>query len=156
MDSMVTEKFLVCGLGSIGKRHLENLEQLGVPCENILIFRTGKGAKSFGDEVLAAHKNRHPVFSDIDEALKAKPIATVISSPTAFHVPFALKAAKASSHIFIEKPFSDSLEGIDELINEVGKRQLQAVIAYNFRFHPLLLQVKKWIASGAIGKVISS
>lgn len=149
-------KFLVCGLGSIGKRHLENLERLGVPCEDILIFRTGKGAKSFGDEVLTAHKDRHPVFFDLDEALREKPIATIISSPTAFHVPFALKAAKANSHIFIEKPLSSSLEGVDELIQEVEKRQLNAYVAYNFRFHPLLIQVKKWIESGAIGKIISA
>src|SRR3989338_1197929 len=107
------EKFLICGLGSMGKRHLENLERLGAPCENILIFRTGKGAKSFGDGVLEAHKNRHPVFFDIDEALRAKPTASIISNPTVFHVSFALKAAKANSHIFIEKPLSDSFKGLD-------------------------------------------
>ena len=150
------EKFLICGLGSIGKRHLENLEHLGAPCENILIFRTGKGVKSFGGEVLEAHKNRHPVFFDIDEALREKPTATIISNPTAFHVFFALKAAKVNSHIFIEKPLSDSFKGLDELIKEVDERRLSAFVAYNFRFHPLLIQAKKWIESGAIGKVVSS
>ncbi|MEK7567107.1 MAG: Gfo/Idh/MocA family oxidoreductase [Patescibacteria group bacterium] len=149
------EKFLICGLGSIGKRHLENLERLGAPCENILIFRTSKGAKNFGDKVLEEHKNRHPVFSDIDEALKIKPIAAIISNPTSLHIPFALKAAKAGSHVFIEKPLSDSLDGIDELIKEIDNKRLSAYVAYNFRFHPLLIQTKKWIESGAIGKIIS-
>lgn len=139
----------------MGKRHLENLERLGAPCENILIFRTGKGAKHFGDKILEEHKNRHPVFSDFDEALKAGPTVAIISNPTSLHVPFALKAVKAGSHIFIEKPLSDGLDGIDELIKEVDQRRLVAYVAYNFRFHPLLIQVKKWLEGGIIGEPVS-
>lgn len=149
------EKFLICGLGSIGKRHLENLEYLGVPCENISVFRTGKGTKSFGDDVLKKHDNRHPVFFDIDKAFGAKPTATIISNPTSFHVFLAEKAVKNNSHIFIEKPLSDSLDGIDELIEDVYNKHISAFVAYNFRFHPLLIETKKWIEGGAIGETVS-
>ena len=151
----MNEKFLICGLGSIGKRHLENLERLGVACENIFIFRTGKGAKDFGDKVLEEHKNRHPIFFNLDEALNERPDAAIISNPTSLHVSSALKAAKSGSHIFIEKPLSNSLEGVDELINEVDEKGLSAHVAYNFRFHPLLIQTKKWLEIGAIGEAVS-
>ena len=50
-------KFLICGLGSIGKRAAENLEKLGYQCENIGFFRTYKGAnKNFGDNFLKNHQ----------------------------------------------------------------------------------------------------
>ncbi len=148
-------KFLICGLGSIGKRHLENLERLGVPCEEIGIYRTRKGTESFGDEVLKNHNHRHPVFDNLKDALAQKPIAAIIANPTSLHVPVAIQAAKAGCHLFIEKPLSHSLTDVKTLIKIVTKKNLVAFVAYNLRFHPLLRQIKRALESEEIGKVIS-
>lgn len=149
-------KFLICGLGSIGKRHMENLEKLEIPCEKILIYRTHKGTVSFGDKVLEDHGNRHPVFYDLDSAFTQKPDAVIISNPTSLHIPIALKAAKAGCHIFIEKPISHSIEGIEELIKIVKRKKLIIFVAYQLRFHPLLNQIKKWLDEKVIGKIVSA
>ncbi len=148
-------KFLVCGLGSIGKRHLENLEHLGVSCEEIGIFRTKKGTASFGGEVLERHQNRHPVFEELKKALSQKPIAAIITNPTSLHIPIALEAAKSGCYLFIEKPLSHTVEGVNNLIKITERKNLIAFVAYNLRFHPLLLQIQKWLTGGKIGKTVS-
>lgn len=148
-------KFLICGLGGIGKRHMENLETLGFPCENILIFRTRKGTASFGDSVLSSHNHLHPVFYDLNEVLAENPDVVFITNPTSLHVPTALEAAKAGCHLLIEKPLSHTMERIDELIKIVGQKRLIALVAYNQRFHPPLLQIKKWLDCGEIGRIVS-
>ncbi len=148
-------KFLICGLGSIGKRHMNNLETLGFPCKNILIFRTRKGTASFGDNALASHNHLHPVFYDLNGALAENPDVVFVTNPTSLHIPTALEAAKAGCHLLIEKPLSHTMEQIDELIRIVGQKQLVTLVAYNLRFHPLLLQIKKWLEDEKIGRVVT-
>ncbi|RJQ32479.1 gfo/Idh/MocA family oxidoreductase [Candidatus Parcubacteria bacterium] len=147
-------KFLICGLGSIGKRHLENLEKLGVKCEDILIYRTGKGTKNFGDKVLSEHGGKHPVFYSIDDALKEKPTAAIITNPTSLHIPMAITAAQAGCHIFLEKPISHSLEKVDDLKKITERKRLKVFVAYQLRFHPLFKQIQKWLNEERIGKVL--
>lgn len=152
-------RILICGLGSIGKRHMENLESLGIPCENIAVYRTRKGTASFGDEVLKKHKNRHPICyePDLPYALKRyKPNIAFITNPTSLHVPTALKCAKAGCHLFVEKPIWNKDDSqLDELISIVGEKNLVAYVGYQLRFHPALNQIKLWLEENAIGKVIS-
>lgn len=148
-------KILIVGLGSIGKRHIENLETLGIPCESIAILRTRKGTPSFGDEVLKKHTNRHPIFFDFKEALAQKPDSVFVTNPTALHISTALEAARAGCHVFIEKPLSHSNEGVDELIRTAKEKNSIAYVGFNYRFHPFLQETKKMIDEGELGKIIS-
>lgn len=148
-------KILVVGLGSIGKRHTENLEALGIPCDSIFIARTRKGTPSFGDEILNKHGNRHPIFTDLKEALAQKPDIVFITNPTALHVPTALEALKSGCHVFVEKPLSHSNEGTDELLRIAKEKNRIVYIGFNYRFHPLMQEVKKMIEERTLGKIVS-
>ena len=63
--------------------------------------------------------------SDLDEALANSPKIAVIANPTALHVPVAIAAAQRGCHLFLEKPVSNSLAGVDRLTDEVQKQNLQ-------------------------------
>jgi predicted dehydrogenase len=56
----------------------------------------------------------------------------------------------------IEKPLAPDLCGLDELEHVVARRQLTALVGFQFRFNPGLHQIKQWIGSGAIGEVVSA
>lgn len=148
-------KILICGLGSIGSRHLNNLITLGLSPEDIAVFRTKKGTPSFGDQTLAKHGNKNPVFYDLNEALeKHQPKIAFITNPTALHIPVALKCAKAGCDLFIEKPISHTLQGIDELIEIVKQKQLITYVGCQLRFHRLLKHIRQWLGNKRIGKII--
>ena len=141
-------KFLICGLGSIGRRHLRNLRQLGE--EDIILYRTRQS--TLPDEELAAYGT----FTDLPEALAQKPDGVIISNPSALHIPVAREAAKACAHLLIEKPVSHNLEGIAELAEVLKQQGRRALVGFHFRQHPVLREIKAELESGTLGKPLSA
>jgi predicted dehydrogenase len=140
-------RFLICGLGSIGRRHLGNLRQLGET--DVVLLRTGKS--TLPDQDLADL----PVERDISHALhRWHPHAALITNPTALHMEVAIPAAEAGCHLFLEKPISHNMGGVARLQEIVTAGGLRALVGFQFRYHPSLRTVKKWLERGAIGRPI--
>ena len=141
-------KFLVAGLGSIGRRHLRNLIALGE--KDILLFRTHQA--SLPDADLAGF----PVEIDLQKALAAKPDAVIISNPTSLHLKIAIPAAAAGCSLLVEKPLSVDEECLAELQQALTTNKKECLVGFQFRFHPVFQQIERWVKAGRIGKVISA
>ncbi|RPI90669.1 MAG: gfo/Idh/MocA family oxidoreductase [Chloroflexi bacterium] len=142
-------KFLIAGLGSIGRRHFRNLIALGE--KDIVLLRTRKA--TLPDDELAGY----PVETDLQEALKKhRPDAVIVSNPTAFHLDVAIPAAEAGCAILLEKPISHSMDRLDQLEEAVRKSGSQVLVAFQFRFHPGMLRAKQLIEAGEIGRIVSA
>ncbi|MFN8384126.1 MAG: Gfo/Idh/MocA family oxidoreductase [Anaerolineales bacterium] len=142
-------KYLIAGLGSVGRRHMRNLIALGE--KDIVLYRTRKATMS--DDELAGY----PVEADLREALKKhKPDAVIVANPTSLHLETAVPAAEAGCHILLEKPISGSTEGLNQLEAAVKKSGSKVLVAFQFRFHPGLMRAKHLISSGEIGRIISA
>ena len=116
-------KFLIAGLGSIGRRHLRNLIALGE--KDIVLLRSHRA--TLPDEDLAGY----PVETDLAAALKShKPEAVIVSNPTALHMDVAIPAAEAGCHILLEKPVSHSLEQLDELQKAAEKSGSKILVGF--------------------------
>ncbi|MEA3325866.1 MAG: Gfo/Idh/MocA family oxidoreductase [Chloroflexota bacterium] len=141
-------RFLIAGLGSIGRRHLRNIVALGQ--RDIMLFRTHQS--TLPEEDLAVF----PVETDLDVALAQKPDAVIIANPTALHLDIALPAAKAGCHLFIEKPVAAKWdEQVETLGRIVSQKRLKTLVGFQFRFHPVLAHIKELIASRQIGRLLS-
>lgn len=158
-------KCVVAGLGSIGQRHLRNLQQLcadrGDQAE-ILAWRV-RGLDVVIDANLNATYGQAPEAAygvksvrRLEEALATKPDMVVIANPAAHHVETALAVIKAGCHVFIEKPLSDTWEGIEELVRLSQQQRVATYVGYQMRFHPVLRQIKQWLDEARIGRVISA
>jgi predicted dehydrogenase len=141
------EGFLVAGSGSIGRRHLENLRRLGGT--DATLYRTGRRDP-------AAPTVDAPEEPDLTRALAARPRAVLVCNPSALHLETALAAARSGAHLLVEKPLSHTLEGTDALAREVRSRGLVALVGFQYRFHPGLVRVKRWLEDGALGRVLSA
>jgi predicted dehydrogenase len=148
LSNRSVEPVLIAGLGSIGRRHLENLRALG--CSQFVFYRTHQS--TIGDIDLASW----PVTTDWDEAVAKKPRAAIISNPTSKHLDLALSAAQAGCHLFIEKPLSHTLDGCRELAEIVRKNKLTTMIGCQFRFHPLLVSLRRQLRAGRVGEVLGA
>jgi predicted dehydrogenase len=140
-------KFLIAGLGSIGRRHLRNLVSLGE--KDIILFRTNQATLS--DDELAGF----PVATNLEEALAQKPEAVIVANPTALHLDVAIPAAKAGCHLLIEKPVSNSLDGIAQLKEALAVSKTKVLVGFQFRYHPGLKQISKLLKEGIIGRPLS-
>ncbi|MFZ5807986.1 MAG: Gfo/Idh/MocA family protein [Chloroflexota bacterium] len=137
-------RFLIAGLGSIGRRHLHNLLTLGQ--DDVVLYRTHRG--TLPEDELSVF----PSETDLEAALAHKPDAVIVSNPTALHLSVAIPAARRGCHIFLEKPVSHTLDGLDELQQAAVQSGSRIFVGFQFRFHPALQTVKRLLAEGAIGK----
>ena len=141
-----SHRILISGLGSIGRRHLENLEAMGI--RNIAFQRSGKST-------IDTPLSNYPAFTDLQEALTTfKPTSVFICGPSHKHLDVALASAKTGCHLFIEKPVAHEINRIDELGQLVESSGLIAMVGYMMRFHPLIVEAKRLVDNGRIGKLI--
>jgi predicted dehydrogenase len=136
-------KILIAGLGSIGRRHLRNLLALGE--KDLLLYRTRRA--TLPDEEL----DGFPVETDLESALARRPEAVIVANPSSLHLKVALPAAQAGCHVFLEKPISNALEGVEALRQAAAERGLKVAVGFQFRFHPGLRKVASLLAERAVG-----
>jgi predicted dehydrogenase len=139
-------KFLVAGIGSIGRRHINNLLTLGE--KDIILFRQNKS--TLPDTEL----NNFPVETNIESALNHKPDAVIVSNPTSLHLDVAIPAAEAGCHILLEKPISHSLDRIADLKSAVKRGKGQILVGFQYRYHPTLQIAARIISDGHIGNPV--
>ncbi len=130
-------KLLFCGLGQIARRHIGLLQKL-IPDVQITALRSaGKNPENL--------PGVQEVFS-WSEADKHSFDAALITSPTHQHIAQASECVKRGMPVFMEKPLGASLEGLDDLLAVVEKKNLPVYVAYCFRFHPLVQEFKKRVS----------
>jgi predicted dehydrogenase len=141
-------KILIAGLGSIGRRHLQNLQALGE--QDIILYRTHRS--TLPDDDLSAFL----VETNLETALDHHPDAVVVSNPTSLHLEVAMPAARRGCHLLLEKPVSHTLEGVNELASIVRDKHSKVLVGYQFRYHPGLQKVKELLDTGRIGRPVSA
>ncbi|HEV2297347.1 MAG TPA: Gfo/Idh/MocA family oxidoreductase [Candidatus Acidoferrales bacterium] len=142
-------KILIIGCGSIGRRHAGNLRNLGVT--DLLLFdATNERAETLAGEV----KGRQ--MDALEQGFREKPDAALICTPTSLHLEFAFEALKHHCHLFVEKPISHSMEGVNALVEQAQARERILMVGYSFRFDPIVRQLRAALGDGRIGRVTSA
>lgn len=141
-------RFLIAGLGSIGRRLFHNLNALGE--KDIVLLRSHHA--TLPDDELAGY----PVEMDIRDALeKHRPDAVIVANPTSLHLEVAIPAAEAGCDILLEKPVSDFPDRLGVLKKAAEKSGSKILVGFQFRFHPTLRKAYELIKQGALGKVLT-
>jgi predicted dehydrogenase len=92
--------------------------------------------------------------ADYCEAVKADDVDVVdILAPNYLHAPVAIAAAEAGKHVICIKPLATTLAAADEMIAAANKAGTRLFYAENVPFIPAVLEAKRIVDSGAIGKV---
>ena len=141
-------KILFFGLGSIGKKHLKLINELNYEVE-VLAFRSGTSNNTI--ENISVKE-----FYSLDKVFMENPEVAFITNPNHLHMEYAIKAAKNNCHLFIEKPLSNNLDRVDELINIVNKKGLITYIGCDLRFNPVIRKTKELLQKEVIGEIYST
>jgi len=73
--------------------------------------------------------------------------------PNDAHAAPCIAAAEAGKHVICEKPLGRSAEEAKLMLDAVEKAGVKHMTAFNYRFIPALIQAKKMIDSGALGRI---
>jgi predicted dehydrogenase len=139
-------KFLVCGYGSIAKRHIQNIRAIQSDAR-ITVLRHAPGEETI--------QGVDRVVYSLADALRDNPRAALITNPASMHICTALALAEQGVHLFIEKPLSDRWDCVTELFDLCTKRKLVLLVGYQYRFYEPLIAVKQAIDEGLIGRILS-
>jgi predicted dehydrogenase len=140
---------LIAGCGSIGKRHARVLRSLGVTdiraCDPLASQRAA----------LAAETPLTQQYESYEAGLADRPDTVFVCTPPRLHIPMACQAIEAGCHVLIEKPLSDTTEGIDALAALADERRRKVMVALCFRYHEGLLRAKQYLDAGRVGRLVS-
>ncbi len=141
-------RFLVIGLGSMGKRRVRNLQALGF--EHIAGFDTRpdrciEAQEKYG---IATYGNFSEAIEDYD------PNTFVISTSPEYHMFYANKAFERGISCFIEASVVDA-EAILALHEKCKDTAILMAPSCTMRYFPGPKKVKELISEGAIGKVLN-
>jgi len=143
-------KVLICGLGSIGKRHLQILRQYWKDID-LAILRSGHGGYVYESE-LVEH-----VFTSLGDAVQWNPDAAIIATPASKHLSVALPLARHGVPLFIEKPVGDGTEP-QHYWQELVRLSVSVPIevGYTLRHDPCTEYVKSHIRDRLIGTLLEA
>ncbi|MEQ8925376.1 MAG: Gfo/Idh/MocA family oxidoreductase [Fulvivirga sp.] len=136
-------KVLVIGLGSIAQKHIRAIRSLE---QNIKIFAL-RSLKGVPDEDGVENIYNWADVPEID--------FVIISNPSSLHYETIEKAIELKVPLFIEKPPLVSLEGATQLINKIEVNEIATYVAFNMRFHPVIIWTKEYIRNKRILEVFA-
>ena len=73
--------------------------------------------------------------------------------PNNVHAEPCIAAAGAGKHVFCEKPLARTAEEAKGMLDAAVKAGVKHMVAYNYRFVPAIIQARKLIKSGALGRI---
>lgn len=143
------ENLLIVGCGSIGQRHAKNAKSIGI--KNIMLFDINfERLRSFAEEL-----GTDFYYTSFDELFENNPNidAAVIATPSALHIENAKFLAEKNINIFVEKPLSNNLNGVDELIGAINANNIVGMMGQSYRFHEGFLKLKNLLDDDVLGKI---
>lgn len=136
-------KFLVIGLGSMGKRRVRCLQALGYT--KIIGFDPREDRRTEAHE-----KYKIETISTLDESILSNVDACIISTPPDRHMLYAKLAIDHKKPAFIEA--SVILEEVKE-IKMYNKNNTFLAPSCTLRFHPMIKDITSIIKGGKYGKI---
>lgn len=132
--------------------------------KNILQCVQGKSAKlrfvhgvskEFDAAVPLAEAHGFTLSDDLEKALADKRVeAVVLATPHSLHADQIVRVAAAGKPVFCEKPLSLKRADAERAIAAVRKAGVPIGIGQNKRFWPSMTELRRVVASGALGRVM--
>ena len=133
MTAVASVRAAVVGMGYAGHRHADALRELGIAFVGPLSAR---------DVARDASALRDPKIQVVH-----------VCSTNDLHVPLAAMALDAGKDVICEKPLALDVGSALELAGRARASGRLAVLAYNYRFHPMVVELVARVAAGEIGAV---
>lgn len=82
--------------------------------------------------------------------------AVLIATPADSHFPIAMAALEEGKHVLLEKPLALTLEDAEALARRERDSKRVNMLGFNYRFHPLAIELKAVLDRRAIGTPVAA
>ena len=92
-------------------------------------------------------------FGELDRLIaEGRPDAVSVCVPTGLHRSLVERLADAGVHVLLEKPMAPTVEDCDAIADDARRAGVVLMLGLTHRFHAELLEAKRLIVDGAIGR----
>ena len=81
--------------------------------------------------------------------------AVVLATPHSQHAEQVMAAAVAGKHIHVEKPLTLDRPSAEAAVAAAKRAGIVLAVGFNRRFHPSVVEIRKRLANGQLGQVMS-
>jgi len=139
----------ICGAGNWGARLIESVQGASTKIRfTAAVTRDPVAKKPLAERFgLALTTSYADVLADpaID--------GVVLATPHSAHADEIAAAALAGKHVFVEKPFTLTVESAERAVEACRKSGVTLAVGFNRRYMPSYIDLKRRIAAGEIGKL---
>src|SRR4051812_5003531 len=147
----MTVRAAIVGLGRWG-RSLVNAVQGRTEAIQFVAAHTRTRASA---EDYCREKNI-PLHDRFEDILSDRNIdAVVLATPHSQHATQVAAATAAGKHIHVEKPLTLDRPSAETIVAAAKKAGIVLAVGFNRRFHPSVVEIRKRLASGQLGQVMS-
>jgi predicted dehydrogenase len=141
-------RVVVVGAGSIGERHVRCFLSTGRADVAFVEPRSELRAE------IAGRYSKARAFDSLESALEQPHDAAVIATPAPLHVAQATTFVNRGAHVLIEKPLGVNANGVDELAALAQKQKCTVAVAYVYRAHPVIAEMRAAIQENRFGRPV--
>jgi predicted dehydrogenase len=142
-------RFGVIGYGYWGPNVVRNLRGL----EGCRVSAVCDQSPAALKRVQQAHPDL-PLTSQASDLLKSSDIdAIAVVTPVCAHFELAKAALENGKHVFVEKPFTSTVEQAEELIELAARRNLKIMVDHTFLFTGAVRKIRELIDDGVLGNL---
>ncbi len=138
----------VAGVGTMGRRHAENIRHR-IPEARLIAIADNDSERA---RQVAAELEIEHHYSSVEALVERKDIqAVAVVTPAKFHGAAIKACARAGKDIFCEKPLTLTVEEADEVLSVTAKAGVRLQPGHVRRYDPSHVRAKKRIEAGEIG-----
>lgn len=142
---VVARTLAICGLGSIGRQHLQAATQIA-DLQVVVYDRDAQlrdSARLLGDQVRTV--------DSFEALLAAVPVALVIATPDEAHLDQLRRASAAGIPTLVEKPLAPASADAAAALPELLATRTPIVVGYVLRHRPVVQRLRALLSDGTIG-----
>jgi len=142
-------KSAIIGSGFMGAAHVEALRR--IPGVEVVAIASDdyKRAREIAEDYDIPN-----VFDNWKDAINHPQVEVVHNcTPNFLHFEINRAAIQAGKHIISEKPLTVTSQEATQLVDLAKSKKVVTAINFNYRFYPLIQQVRQIISSGELGQI---
>ena len=142
-------RIAVAGAGSIGIRHIEEIQRSQGAVLSAIIDPSPKAIE-------VGEREDAPVYRSLAEFLVGhRPDGVVLATPNQMHVEQGLQCIAADVPVLIEKPIAHTLEDGTRLVQAAERANAKLLVGHHRRHSPILHKAIEIIQSEVLGQLVA-
>ncbi|WP_169975318.1 Gfo/Idh/MocA family protein [Tautonia rosea] len=146
----------IVGCGRSARIHSGRLREIEAVRITGCVDSDREAARALASELIGPDGDPSSIqaFADHQQLLtEARPDVLAIFTPPRAHYRTAMDGLQAGCHLFIEKPLSTNTQEAVDIVNLARGRDRVVGVGHQFRLVPSLIEARRLLAEGAIGRL---